>query len=499
MRLSPASASACAAQALLLVLAGCPSDPPPAPRKDPAPPASAANATASASATPSAVASAAAAPSASAAAAPAGPARPMVLEEFHPGNSHPERVFSIEGALLVSEREKIGRVVDGKVEPVAAIPKETPGAGPNSVRGVWGKYPDRIDVEYHNDNGRAPMPTLMALTGKGSSFTAAPGGGWGTLAGPAVVGESTLVFGASGFTGAEIATIRGPRLTRSTLAASLYCKPGEVPGLDYNPGKAAVDVATFAATGAGTLIAFGPICGRPGLWAEIWDSAGKSRRVEVQPKGSFWPIGVFPGKGDELWAAFSGHPVLHYLDGKLDELPPLDGIDVMTALPGGPLYAATSSGGIHRFENGAWQHLAQLPWPTSIATLAVDGDEIYLSTGNNAPGSNKVYRLIPGASTAFTPACKTPFVFLYEVSTDNDAKFTFPTTRKALSSFSQASEIGLVDFHESGVRRLGLTVPSKEVGEAVMAHVVANMKDEHPKLLCYEPKAPRKIELKTGK
>jgi hypothetical protein len=91
-------------------------------------------------------------------------------------------------------------------------------------------------------------------------------------------------------------------------------------------------------------------------------------------------------------------------------------------------------------------------------------------------------------------ACATPFVFLYDVSPKSEPTFTFPTTRKALSTFDKLDRIGLVEFDENG-RRLGITVPDKAVGEAVMAHVVANMKDEKPRLICYQPKAPRTIKL----
>ncbi|WP_437912510.1 hypothetical protein WME73_36145 [Sorangium sp. So ce302] len=94
--------------------------------------------------------------------------------------------------------------------------------------------------------------------------------------------------------------------------------------------------------------------------------------------------------------------------------------------------------------------------------------------------------------------CKTPFVYLYDVALQNDAKFTFPTTRKALSTFPAVAQIGLVEYYEGG-QRLGVTVKSKEQGEAVIAHVKANMKDEHPELICYAPKNPRVIEMKAGK
>jgi hypothetical protein len=44
-----------------------------------------------------------------------------------------------------------------------------------------------------------------------------------------------------------------------------------------------------------------------------------------------------------------------------------------------------------------------------------------------------------------------------------------------------------------------VTVPSKEVGDAVVAHVKATMKDEEPKVLCYEPRSPRAINLTKGR
>jgi hypothetical protein len=37
-------------------------------------------------------------------------------------------------------------------------------------------------------------------------------------------------------------------------------------------------------------------------------------------------------------------------------------------------------------------------------------------------------------------------------------------------------------------RKLGVKVPSAEIGREVVAHVVANMKDEHPELVCFDPK-----------
>jgi hypothetical protein len=124
------------------------------------------------------------------------------------------------------------------------------------------------------------------------------------------------------------------------------------------------------------------------------------------------------------------------------------------------------------------------------ATLVMDErDRIWASL-------DSVYLLAEGKGTAFEDGCPTPFVHLYDVSADNPKDFTFPATRKALSTFAGVTEVGLVDFHAEGARRLGITVPSKAQGEALVAHIKAHMKDEDPRLICYEPKDPRKIEVR---
>ncbi len=93
--------------------------------------------------------------------------------------------------------------------------------------------------------------------------------------------------------------------------------------------------------------------------------------------------------------------------------------------------------------------------------------------------------------------CETPFVYLYEVGRDNPKNFTFPSTQKALSTFAEAADLGLVEFDAADGKRLGIKVTSKAQGEAVIAHLKETMKDERPRLLCYAPIDPRRIELKV--
>ena len=73
-----------------------------------------------------------------------------------------------------------------------------------------------------------------------------------------------------------------------------------------------------------------------------------------------------------------------------------------------------------------------------------------------------MYRLRDAPAADDREGCPTPFVYLYEVSGNNGDRYTYPETRRALSSFPDASEIELVEFRE-GVPRLGVVVPTTTV------------------------------------
>ncbi len=49
------------------------------------------------------------------------------------------------------------------------------------------------------------------------------------------------------------------------------------------------------------------------------------------------------------------------------------------------------------------------------------------------------------------------------------------------------------------MRRLGVKVKSKKQGEAVIAHIKANMENEYPELFCYSPNKPRVIKMSPKK
>ncbi len=450
-------------------------------------------------------ASSAASASASAA-APAAPAATLPvlgLEELRPGppSGAAWELHPIEGALMVSEGQRVGRLVTRSnedagssptIEWVGKIPKGSPALGDNILRSVRGRWPDAVGAEYTSSNGRALQPTYRLLTGRTASFTIAEGGGLGWLSGVAIVGESVVAAGWSMFEGTQLFTLRGPKLARHALTVSEACKPDEYTKPDYGPEPPAVSPYRFGATSAGTLLTIGTTCQKRGPHAEVWDkSSGKSRLVDLRPwwKDAGFSIEILTGPGDELWATQGAwDPILHYRDGTFEPLPPLDKPvrDVFVS-PRGELHVSDGET-IHRRDEGRWTPVATLEKPSAVSKLAMDGETFWAESGPN------IAKLRETARAPLPGGCATPFVYLYEVADNNAKDFTFPSTRKALSAFPEASAVRLVEFQD-GKRHLGVTVTSKAQGEALVAHVKATMKDERPRLHCYAPKAPRVIDL----
>src|SRR5690606_7730743 len=96
----------------------------------------------------------------------------LTMEELVPEGKHLNGAFAIEGALLVVEGLRIGRVVGDRVEWLAkTVPDLGPMVGGSRIVSVHGKWPDAVDVLYASNHGRAPMPSYYPLTGKGLDFT----------------------------------------------------------------------------------------------------------------------------------------------------------------------------------------------------------------------------------------------------------------------------------------------------------------------------------------
>lgn len=403
--------------------------------------------------------------------------------------------YGIEGAMVVVSGVKVGRLVDDKVEWFGTLPETNAWLGGSQINGVLGTWPDGVDVLYSSNNGRASQPSIYPLTGKGASVTFAAGGGLGWVSGTARLGKTTVVGGFDMYQGYRIQTLRGPGLViKPTRASKADCSDEELQRQwGEREDAVAVSFSAIAATEKGTLVTVGNLCDRSERpVAEVWDEPGKSRIIELKTwikKLDYFPQ-LLVGKGDDLWLAST--PVLHYSEGKVEPLPTLDKpFKTYFVSPSGKLHGMAGKT-IYRFAEGKWTALANLPWPMQFSTIVMDEKGTIWVSWNYG-----VARLTE-QSADIEGECKTPFVYLYDVSWKNEPTYTYPTTRKALATFPEVADIALVEYWE-GRRSLGVQVKSKQQAEAVAAHIVANMKDEHPEVVCYAPKKPRVIDLKATK
>lgn len=419
----------------------------------------------------------------------------LVAEEFVVDKTTIEGVYLLEdGTIAVHEKLRVGRLVDNKIEWLEKkLPAMWPELGGVRITWVGGRWPDALDVMYSSNQGRAPQPTYAAFTGKGNTITYAEGGGWGDVVGVARLGESTLIAGVD-MNGTKFATIRGPGVIRGRKTfKGAGCKDEEQRfSVDPETYPAVVPRA-YGATPAGTVISAGVLCEKRNATLEVWaKDKTTSTFIDLGDKhkeNEMYGSHFVPGEGDEGWIRLTPSAVLRYIEGRVETLPEVpDGADRIFMSPNKKLYAA-NTWGIHRWDKDHWTHVARFGWEQSTYGMFADSHEQFYSSLWGA----SVFR--PGKATAMTNDCSTPFVLLYNVSPDNKADFTFPTTRKALSSFAEVDDLTLVDFKQGG-RRLGVVVKNKAQGEAVFEHIKKTMPKERPRLMCYEPKEPRKIDIK---
>jgi hypothetical protein len=444
----------------------------------------------------------ASAPASSAGAAVTPPSPPPLLglvEQLASELKGEAQLYTIEGAVLVASGHRVGRLSNGSIEWLGSVGEGGTIYGPNIITGLSGRYPDAIDATFQTSQGRAPSPTYVPVTGKANTLVFSPGGGRGWIAGVARVGDSAVVAGydngfTSGVQGSDrIVHVRGPAISRKLTGAKAYgCKDDELSGAGFH---VAIEPTVFGSTRAGTVLSLGSLCEKRGAAAEVWDKqdgTAKIVKLDEHLKGSLVLADILQGPGDLAWIADDEGPIVEYKDGSFTALPdlPKKRKNALVTLEG--VLHASDGETIYRWENAAWAPVAHLAWPTELRSAAFVDGAFWGTFGG------KLYKLEPAKSVAYAEGCKTPFVHLYDVSGIAEPAYTFPTTRKALSTFDKLDQIALVEYME-GRRRLGVTVPSKEVGDAVVAHVKATMKDEDPKLLCYEPKSPRAIPVAKGR
>jgi hypothetical protein len=233
------------------------------------------------------------------------------------------------------------------------------------------------------------------------------------------------------------------------------------------------------------MVTVGTSCSGRGAAAEVWDTHGKSRIVDL---GRFWSDAfqatLLQGEGDELWGiADRWSTVLRFREGAFEPVPDL-GRPIRSLImnlfvsPRGVLYASDGRV-VHRLDASGWTPVAILPPGRVFDQMVMDEQEtIWVSSGS-------VRRLRPGPAAAPPSGCATPFVYLYDVKAKNGSTYTYPATRKALSSFPEAKALGLVEVYDRK-KRLGVTVTSAAQGEALIAHLHETMKDEDPRLFCFD-------------
>lgn len=413
----------------------------------------------------------------------------LTLEKLSGRETHVEGLFAIEGGIAVVDGVRVGHLARDHVEWVGAIPKGTPMFGDNVITSVHGRWPDRVGAVYRTSEGRAPMPTYFPIVGKGVAHVEGPGGAHGLIAGVARIGESTLVAGYSLAYGARFFPVHGPPLRRiPTPASQAGCK---VDPSWQAAQAAAVTPHEAESTKAGTLVAVGRLCSDERIAAEVWDPTGASRIVDLS---RFWTKNVYrtallKGAGDEIFVVgekFSR--ILRYRDGKFDPVPDLE-------LPYGATFVSEAGalfavGGdvLHRLDGDTWVPIGRLAGDAAHASaFAMDGD----TTWTVLDGA--LHKLKAGPAVPVDGPCAAPFVYLYKAHAGNAPDYSYPTTRKALSTFAARDEIELVEFAEAGDRHVGVKVRSKAQGDALIAHLRQAMKDEDPRYFCYAPAQPRAL------
>lgn len=441
------------------------------------------------SAAPSAVATSVDAASSATAAASASasastpPAPPPQLRHVHAFPNELKgwgRAFDVRGELMLSDDYRVFHVgANDKLEPAGEVTKEFPISGPTRIFDLDGTYPDALDACFASINPRAPMPYCGIVNGKGSGEMFGAGGGMGYAEGFAYRDQSVVVFGADAMGGPRIVTVRGPTLK---LELSGRTKVG-CPGVKAQWGdywEPAVYSYDFDSGKDGTIYSVGDLCEEGTHALEIWPREGPTRIVKIKGWAVKSSSQVLPGNDVWLRSNEPNDPILVLRGDTTEPLPKLARVLDAFVAPDGTLYASDGSA-IHHWEGGAWKVAATLEWP-------LDFDDLLLHDGafwGSIEGT--LFKLEPHASQPVGEGCSAHFVHVFDIKRSVEPGYSFPSTRKALGTFDKKAGLKLVEVREGG-RRLGVPVPDRATGEALVAHIKATMKDESPRLLCYEPK-----------
>ncbi|XXX74779.1 hypothetical protein WMF30_44720 [Sorangium sp. So ce134] len=442
------------------------------------------------------------------------------------------RLHAVEGALLVSttslmmlEGEEMGAAVgvlkDGKIE----FPKRLrlPGWWV-AVTGVYGRYPDQLDLIATGTTGRTGVAEHYVLGAQGWVQRVSEAGLWFT--GVARMGSSVVGLVGPTMIGApRFITLRGPRvgLTITPAPKKAPCRGWEAP-LPYP--EAEVRPLAFGATRDGTALSYGNDCtGESAL--EVWKPGEKRATIMRVPALSEGQIPddartlILPGPGEgEAWLVDGG--VLRYQGGELKKIdPPAKGAGVLTAsaAPDGTLWAI-ADGALFARKGEAWEQ-APLPDGVKAQDVAVGNDgAVWVAAGGAilkhggageaagaAPGTIHLQKgppPKPKPSRPFPepggPKCPQNLVVLYTFSKTAPDDYDFPLTRKALKGRMEFSQARFVVTRDMGQRFFAAFVPSWDLAKKLQERIKTDVQGSTPQIVCAEPEVVRdlKLDLKTG-
>ncbi len=410
--------------------------------------------------------------------------------------------------------------LDPKAVTTEEVPGNTPPLGAYEIRRLEGTWPDVLYADAHFYSFMGPRQ----FSYRDVSYERR-NGTWGVIgASPGAV--TTWKDG-------RTLTLRMGKLESVPEAPEggipPQTKAGDAPGCKGSP--AALDAKNLTALSSGEIFLLGRRCDTGTMGVERL-GAGPSVLEELPdpPKEPLKTL-IAAGSTKSVYVATSGEgkPYVARYDGRAFRsiaVPDAGEVEGLWATPDGAAFLITynrtqkgaptllvrieTDGTVTRFIaprgrrfRGLWasdKDTAYTAWDDDYGEASVlfstkpdvisgappasFSEEAPASSGSDAPPPEMASLPMP----AYTDGCRTPFVFLYDVSPKAPPNFDFPTTRKAISTFANLSEIKLVEFVYEKKKKLGAVVPSAEVGRALMTQVVRNMKDENPELSCYEPK-----------
>jgi hypothetical protein len=435
------------------------------------------------------------------------------------------RVHAFRDRMIVTQAGHV-YTFDGKkltLDPKAVTTEQEPGLTPllgaYEIRRLEGIWPDVLYADAHFYSFMGPRQFSI----RDVSYERRDGK-WGTV--------GVLPGAVSAWKDGRTLALRMGKLESVPEAPEggipPQSKPGDAPGCKGS--AAAIDAKSLTALSSGEIFLLGRRCDNGTMGVERL-GAGPAVLEELPdaPKEPLKTL-IAAGSPKSVYVATSGteRPYVARFDGRAFRsiaVPDAGEVEGLWATPDGAAFLITlnraqkdsptllvrieADGTVTRFIaprgrnfHGIWasdKDTAYTAWyrEGEASVLFSTKPDVILgsppaSFSEEAPASPGIDAPPPEIASlpmpAYTDACKTPFVFLYDVSPKAPPNFDFPTTRKAISTFPKLSEIKLVEFVYEKKKKLGASVPSAEVGRALMKQVVENMKDESPVLVCYEAK-----------